>query len=202
MCWTPVIPLTTSSAFITTEEEGDTACQHLCVCVWKPVSMCVCGSHLGHYIHRHEKAGYNDTHPSMWQGQIERGRVFIWASVTSTCDHLSLTLSCDIKVTEEILCVKRKEKENWTDADILKSYMFYYGETHSLLACVCVRAWEKEETLATLPTWWQNVAMCVTDSVCVRHVCVPTMSLLGSQVNRQTGHHGNSATLGPLCAKS
>lgn len=47
MCWTPVIPLTTSSAFITTEEEGDMTCQHLCVCRNVSVSV-LCGSHLGH----------------------------------------------------------------------------------------------------------------------------------------------------------
>lgn len=35
----------------------------VCICVNVIVCVCVrvCVSHLGHYIHRHEKAGYIDT---------------------------------------------------------------------------------------------------------------------------------------------
>lgn len=91
--WTPAVPLTTSPSFLTPEEEGDASCQQLrvCVCVCAQTCRCECGSHLGHYSQWHEKAGHNDTHPSTRQRQKERGRVIVWGSVTSTCEHPSST---------------------------------------------------------------------------------------------------------------
>lgn len=35
----------------------------MCTCEWVSVCVCVCSTHLGHYMHCHEKAGDADTSP-------------------------------------------------------------------------------------------------------------------------------------------
>ncbi len=149
-------------------------CTCVCVCVW--VCVCVCGSHLGHFIHRHEKAGYNDTHPSTWQRQIERGRVFNWASVTSTCDHLSsswntkgtrgnavcmcVCVSISLspfgqKKMEE--AVKKLLPQNSTEFPRRKEKRKIYRQT-------CWRAvWF---------LWWYPLFVCVCSHACIICVCM------------------------------